>query len=107
MIIACLPSVMAADNAVLLLISYEMLSPQAPDCISKNLNLPEEISGVSVSWESSDEAVVSNTGIVTRPESEPEEVTLTASAGDETKKFVFTVMPETYYVHYSESFDYS
>ena len=107
MLLAVLPSAMAAESNALSLLNYEMISPQAPDCISENLKLPDEIGGEELTWTSSDTSVISTSGIVTRPESEPEEVTLTATTRGKNKNFNFTVVPENYYVHYSESFDYS
>ncbi|MFC5729465.1 MULTISPECIES: family 43 glycosylhydrolase [Nocardioides] len=56
--------------------------------------------GSSIAWASSDPAVISNTGQVTRPGAleEPVDVTLTATltrgSGTETKAFTATVLPE-------------
>ncbi len=107
MITAVIPSAIGADSTALSLLTYEMLSPQSPDCISENLNLPEEIGGVSLTWKSSDASVISTSGVVTRHESEEKAVTLTVTANGESKEFFFNVAPENYYVHYSDSFDYS
>ena len=107
MTIAVMPSAFGADSTALSLLTYEMLSPQSPDCISENLTLPEEIGGVSLTWTSSDASVISTSGVVTPCESEEKSVTLTVTANEKSKEFVFNVVPENYYVHYSDSFDYS
>ena len=88
-------------------ISYDMLSREAGKCISTDLALPKTVGEASVTWSSSNTAVIDNTGKVTRPQDAPSTVTLTATVGEAEKTFEFTVMPENYYVNYSDSFDYS
>ena len=55
-----LPSA-AAAGSVLDALTAEMLTDEVACCITKDLNLPTEINGVSVSWESSNRAVIAPT----------------------------------------------
>ncbi len=106
MLITLMPSFAYGAEAVLE-ISYEMLSEEAGRCITKDLTLTETVGGTSVIWSSSNSSVIDSTGKVTRPEDNSQEVTLTATADGNKKSFDFTVMPENYYINYSDSFDYS
>ncbi len=54
--------------------------------------LPSEVLGKSVAWTSSDETVISPTGLVNLPTSDTE-VTLTVHCGNNTRDFVVTVHP--------------
>ncbi len=54
--------------------------------------LPSEVLGKSVAWTSSDETVISPTGLVNLPTSDTD-VTLTARCGDKTRDFTVTVHP--------------
>lgn len=96
-----------AEGSALVSVTYENISNEAKDCISTDLSLPETAGEEAITWKSSNSSVISNKGIVTRPESEPAEVALTATSGSESKEFTFTVMPQNYYVNYSDSFNYS
>lgn len=104
----CTFSVMA-EESVLSALTAEKLAVsngvnQVPTCIVNNLTLPE-IDGVT--WSSSNPAVLANDGTVTRPVAEDANVTLTATAGEETKSFNFTVKAYTTEVHYQDSFAYA
>ena len=79
---ALMPSVVNSADSALTSVTYEKLSHEAKNCISENLTLPESVGENSVSWSSSNASVISNTGVVTRPESAPEEVILTATSGE-------------------------
>lgn len=46
--------------------------------VTEDIPLPDEVSGFNVSWESSNRAVLSNSGRVERPQSKDEEVKLTS-----------------------------
>ena len=105
MLAALIPSYAYAANSALE-ISSDSLSDEARNFVSKDLTLPETVGEETVSWTSSNPAVISADGKVTRPEQSPQKVTLTAKAGGSEKSFDFTVMPENYYVNYSNSFDY-
>ena len=63
-----------------------------PEEVYTDIVLPTTVDGTSVTWTSSNTAVISNGGLVTLP-SEPKKVTLTAKVGDETLTFNVTVMP--------------
>jgi predicted extracellular nuclease len=67
-------------------------SGDTQDSVTKNLILPETIGDITVSWSSSNTAVISNAGVVTRPEADTE-VTLTATLtlGDVSETFSATV----------------
>ena len=104
----CTFSVMA-EESVLSALTAEKLAVsngvnQVPTCIVNNLTLPE-IDGVT--WSSSNPAVLANDGTVTRPVAEDANVTLTATAGEETKTFNFTVKAYTTEVHVQDSFAYA
>ncbi|WP_461120909.1 immunoglobulin-like domain-containing protein [Saccharothrix stipae] len=65
--------------------------------VTENLALPTTGPyGSTITWRSGDPAVVSTTGVVTRPApgSAPATVTLTATAFDQTRAFQVTVRPE-------------
>lgn len=70
------------------------------ESVTKNLNLPEEINGISVEWSSSNEAYVKSNGEVTRPDNKSEKVTLTATIKSndyfEQKEFDIYVIKNTY-----------
>ncbi len=87
-------------------ISYEMLSRESRNCVSQNLTLPTTLDGEEITWLSSNTSVIDMDGTVIRPETAPQNVTVFALIGNKVKSFDFTVMPKTYYVNYSESFDY-
>lgn len=104
----CTFSVMA-EETVLGALTAEKLAVsngvnQLPTCIVNNLTLPE-IDGVT--WSSSNPAVLAADGTVTRPVEEDANVTLTATAGEETKSFNFTVKAYTTEVDYQDSFAYA
>ncbi len=104
----CTFSVMA-EESVLGALTAEKLAVsngvnQVPTCIVNNLTLPE-IDGVT--WSSSNPAVLANDGTVTRPVAEDANVTLTATAGEETKSFNYTVKAKTTEVHFQDSFAYA
>ncbi len=104
----CTFSVMA-EESVLGALTAEKLAVsngvnQVPTCIVNNLTLPE-IDGVT--WSSSNPAVLANDGTVTRPVAADANVTLTATAGEETKTFNFTVKAYTTAVHVQDSFVYA
>ncbi|MBT2757383.1 family 43 glycosylhydrolase [Mesobacillus foraminis] len=70
------------------------------DKVISNLNLPiEGTNHATISWETSDSAVVTNTGVITRPEAGKESVkatlTATVTKGEvtATKSFDITVLP--------------
>lgn len=99
-----LPSA-AAAGSVLDALTAEMLTDEVACCITKDLNLPTEINGVSVSWESSNRAVITDAGLAKRERSQKREATLTATASDGgVKSFAFCVVPELTYVHYQDNF---
>lgn len=76
-----------------LLAELEMDLLQVPAQITTDVLLPSKtLSGVAVSWSSSNTAVVSTTGLVTFP-SAPTTVTLTATASGQTKSFQVEVLP--------------
>jgi hypothetical protein len=63
----------------------------------RDLDLPTVLNGVALSWASSDEAVISGTGLVTRRPFYDAEATLTATLtlgnASDTKEFPVTVIP--------------
>ncbi|MDC3416861.1 LamG-like jellyroll fold domain-containing protein [Aquibacillus salsiterrae] len=68
--------------------------------VTEDLELPTEaIQGTTITWESSDENIISSTGEVNRPDASSENVTATLTAtvtkGDEskTKSFEVTILP--------------
>ena len=58
--------------------------------VKENLNLPTQIDGVTIEWQSSNEEVISNTGVVTRPDKDTY-VTLTAVLKNEEKTIETTI----------------
>ncbi len=70
------------------------LSQEIPSWTREDLELPSKVSGVSVTWSSSDESVISSTGEV-NSSSEDKKVTLTASLNykgvEDTENFDVTV----------------
>ena len=77
------------------------------DSVVSNINLPSEYqNGVTISWQSSNQPIVSNSGVVTRPSAgtSPVDVTLTATflknGLTATREYVARVMP---YLSDSES----
>jgi len=68
--------------------------------INTHLSLPTPGNGISISWSSSDQTTISNSGVVTRPSSgsEPKTVILTATASKAgvsvVKEFRLTVLPQ-------------
>ncbi len=83
----------------------ETAGNQIPSSIVADLTLPTD----GITWSSSNEAVISSTGKVTRPLAKDEDVTLTATAseGGATKDFSFTVKAQTTKVFAQESFYYT
>ncbi len=69
-------------------------SGDSQNSVTKNLTLPQSIGEVTVTWASGNTSVISNTGVVTRPESDTE-VTLTATLtlgdAEETVQITVTV----------------
>ncbi len=66
--------------------------------VSQNVTLPASgIDGVLIAWGSDNPAVISTSGIVTQPQSNPVSVTLTATlnshSATDTRSFVLTVQP--------------
>ena len=57
----------------------KIISDESPMNITKDLNLPDEIDGISVTWSSSDESVIDSAGKVTRPFERSQYVILTAA----------------------------
>lgn len=58
----------------------------APNAVSYDLVLPDELEGRTLTWTSSHPDIISSSGIVTAPETVGEKVTLTASLDDGTNK---------------------
>lgn len=76
-----------------LLAQLEMDLLVVPEQITTDVLLPSKtLSGVAVSWTSSNIAVLSTTGLVTFPTA-PTSVTLTATASGQTKTFEVEVLP--------------
>ncbi len=97
-------SVSAADaQTVADSISVDTITTETANLITKNLALPTEIDGQSVTWSSNSDAVT-NTGVVTRHATEEKAVTLTATVGDVTKEINLTVAPLTTMVIYQNNF---
>lgn len=86
------------------------------DSVTKNIILANSIDGVDVIWTSSGSAIISNEGIVTRPENRSEHISLTAtiSCGDYTRQRQFTlyVIKNTYvdyntdYIQDADNFEF-
>ena len=66
--------------------------------VSSDISLPDKTADASVTWESSDKAVITDDGKVSRPEGENETVTLTATitldGNTRTKEFPLTVLAQ-------------
>lgn len=88
-----------AKSSIRYTLSDEMKNEEALD----NLDIPEDVytdivlpatttTGLAVTWASSDETVLSATGIATLPETATT-VTLTATIGDQQRDFTVTVYP--------------
>jgi len=95
---------LVAENETSLAL-HELDNIDIPALIYTDIVLPAQTaSGVPLLWASSDMAVLSNTGLVTLPQS-PVNVALTATMGDSTKTFQTTVMPrniqKNIVLHYS------
>lgn len=92
---------MAADYTLLI---EECLTTEVSSAITKNLTLPTTWDGAAITWESSDETVISDNGVVTRGASD-KTVTLTAKAdGAAVKTLTFTVIGKGKKVWASENF---
>lgn len=102
LILSCTTFVaMAADYTSLI---EECLTTEVSSAITKNLTLPATWDGAAITWESSDDAVISNSGVVTRGASD-KTVTLTAKAdGAAVKTLTFTVIGKGKKVWASENF---
>ena len=94
------------------LLTYEIISDEVHFAITKNLDLSavaEEI-GVPVSWESSDESVITDDGVITRDNYRNGTATLTATIGTGadavTKAFEFTVLADAINTYFSDTFYY-
>ncbi len=85
-------------------ISVDTITTETANLITKNLTLPTEIDGQSVTWASSDASVITNDGKVTRHATEEKAVTLTATVGGVTKEIALTVAPLTTTVIYQNNF---
>lgn len=57
----------------------KIITDEWPMNITKDLDLPDEIEGIAVTWSSSDESVIDSTGKVTRPFERSQYVILTAT----------------------------
>ena len=88
-------------------LSFEEISPEPMSMITKDINLPKSAGeeNVSISWESSDESVITNEGKVTRDPYEAKNVTLTIK-GTDVVKYDLTVLPEEYNVYKTQNFYY-
>ena len=98
-------SVSAADaQTVADSISVDTITTETANLITKNLTLPTEIDGQSVTWASNSDAIT-NTGVVTRHATEEKAVTLTATVGGTVAKEInLTVAPLTTMVIYQNNF---
>lgn len=74
---------------------------QIPDSIVTDLTLPSDS---TITWASSNTAVIAADGTVTRPKYKDTVVTLTATQGEEKKEFVFTVKSEKTNMIFQDSF---
>ncbi len=63
-----------------------------PSETNTDLVLPQNIGGKNITWKSSDESIISNTGVLYYPESETE-VTFIATLGTSAKAYKVKVMP--------------
>lgn len=107
-IILCLAMVISMASftafAEEVIIDVDLITTETANLITKDLSLPTEIDGQSVTWASSDESVITNDGKVTRHQTEEKAVTLTATVGDATKEINLTVAPLTTQVVYQNNF---
>lgn len=87
-------------------LTAEQLTNELPGTVTHNLSLPAEVSGTAVTWESSDETVITAEGVVTRDTFTAKPVVLTAKANGAEKEFPFTVAPMTTNVIYQDNFYY-
>ena len=94
-LVACGDSNQDLIDEALSTVAVTYASGDSEDSVTGNLILPESIGEISISWTSGNPSVISNAGVVTRPE-EDTEVTLTATLtlGDieETVSFTVTVI---------------
>lgn len=93
-----------AADGILTGLTAEMLTDECSGSITKDLTLPDAYQGHAVSWSSSDAAVISAAGTVTRDRNVNQTVTLRAAAGDETKDFTFTVASQMTQVYAQSNF---
>ena len=63
-----------------------------PQTVTTDIVLPETAGGTPVVWTSSDESIITTTGIVNLPATETQ-VTLTATIGNTVREFTTTVLP--------------
>lgn len=91
-LVACGDKDQDAVDQALETIAVTFSSGDTQDSVTKNLILPETIGEIEVSWTSSNPAVISNAGVVTRAATDTE-VTLTATLtlGDVSETFSATV----------------
>nr|MCR4940237.1 InlB B-repeat-containing protein [Treponemataceae bacterium] len=81
-------------------LAISFASGDSATSVTKNITLPSGSNGVSVTWSSSNAAVISNAGVVTRPAytGSNANVTLTATlskgSASDTKTFALTVLKE-------------
>ncbi|MCD4827622.1 MAG: lamin tail domain-containing protein [Acholeplasmataceae bacterium] len=91
-LVACGDSDQDLVDQALETVAVTFSSGDTQDSVTKNLILPETIGEIQVSWASSNPAVISNAGVVTRPATDTE-VTLTATLtlGDVSETYSVTV----------------
>ncbi len=93
-------------------LTYEIISDEVNFAITKDINLSAVAGkiGVPVTWESSDESVITDEGVITRDNYRNGKATLTATIGTGanavTKKFDFTVLADAINTYYSDTFYY-
>ncbi len=88
-------------NSILDISFDDIANDQASGFVTKNLTLPE-----GYTWTSSNPAVVSTTGVVTRPEFKDVMVELVASTEKGSKSIMFTVKAKTTNSHFQSTFAY-
>ena len=98
-------------------LSREIMTSEVYYAISENITLDSAalcekmgVTGVDISWESSDENVMDTTGKITKAKYQNQPVTLTATLTDgidtKEKSFDFVVLSEITNVYFSENFYY-
>ena len=93
-------------------LTYEIISDEVNYAITKDINLSAVADkiGVPVSWQSSDESVITDEGVITRDNYRNCTATLTATIGTGTnavkKAFEFTVLADAIHTYYSDTFYY-